>query len=488
MSKIPIIGKPIDKWRNMSPTVKASTSYAVCSILQRCISFFTMPFFLRSRFHLTTAQFGEVTLYSTWMGILTIFLTLNLASGSFATAMVKFEKDRNGYISAIQGINIFLVAVFLAIYIPFRNLFNVVFELPTPIVILMIVELSMNMAWSLWSGRNRFEFKWKAVVAASLINSIISPVLAILIVINVQERGFGRIAGFAAPVALIGLGFFILNFVRGKKFYNHEYWEYALRFNVPLIAYYLSQTVFNMSDRIMIDHLIGKDQAGIYGAAYSVAMVLTFVLSAINNSYVPWFYGQLKEGKSKENKSVAFAIALLMSVLLCGVIWFAPEVIYLWAGKDYMSAIYVVLPISVSLLLLFYSQLFINVEFFYERKKDLVWASIGAAIINIVLNYFLIPKFGIVAAGYTTLASYVVFAFCNYLAMKRILKQMNRKDDMYNYKSLIVLLLLLCGLSAAGVLLYDFLWARIAVAVIVLAVMIIKRNYFLDMYKQIKKK
>lgn len=436
---------------------------------------------------LTKEEFGQVTIYSSWMGLITIFLTLNLYAGSFQTAMVKFEKERDGYISSVQGISLFLTVLFLVIYLPFRNTFNIVFDLPTGIMLLMIANIFTDYTWSLWSGRQRFEFKYKAVVALSLLNTFLSPLMALIIVFNVQEKGYGRITGFAIFTIIVGIVFFFLNIARGKSMFNKTFWTYALTFNIPLIAYYLSQTIFNMSDRIMIEHMIGMEAAAEYGIAYNLALILTFVLNAINNSYVPWFYGQLKEGKNKENRSVTIAIALLMSLLLVGVIWFAPELILIW-GQKYVEATPVVLPVALSLLLLFYSQLFINIEFFFERKKELVWASIGSAIVNIVLNFFLIPKFGIVAAGYTTLASYVIFAFCNYIAMKKILKEKKIEDNMYNYKILILLFIVFCIVGAVGPVLYGILWLRIAIAAAVLAIMVIKRKYFFDMYKNIKGK
>lgn len=436
---------------------------------------------------LTKEEFGQVTIYSSWMGLITIFLTLNLYAGSFQTAMVKFEKERDGYISSVQGISLFLTVLFLVIYLPFRNTFNIVFDLPTGIMLLMIANIFTDYTWSLWSGRQRFEFKYKAVVALSLLNTFLSPLMALIIVFNVQEKGYGRITGFAIFTIIVGIVFFFLNIARGKSMFNKTFWTYALTFNIPLIAYYLSQTIFNMSDRIMIEHMIGMEAAAEYGIAYNLALILTFVLNAINNSYVPWFYGQLKEGKNKENRSVTIAIALLMSLLLVGVIWFAPELILIW-GQKYVEATPVVLPVALSLLLLFYSQLFINIEFFFERKKELVWASIGSAIVNIVLNFFLIPKFGIVAAGYTTLASYVIFAFCNYIAMKKILKEKKIEDNMYNYKILILLFIVFCIVGAVGPVLYGILWLRIAIAAAVLAIMVIKHKYFFDMYKNIKGK
>ena len=63
----------------------------------------------------------------------------------------------------------------------------------------------------------------------------------------------------------------------------------------------------------MIDHICGTDKAGIYGVAYTLGTMLLFVLNAINNSYVPWFYQKIRDGKGYENKSIATGIALLMA-------------------------------------------------------------------------------------------------------------------------------------------------------------------------------
>ena len=474
-----------EKWNKIPITAKVSIAYAVCSILQKCLSFITLPLFTRL---LTTEQYGQYTIYQSWHGILSIFLTLNLAYGSFSTAMVKYEKDRDGYISSVEGICIMLSLIFLAIYLPFQQLWNQLFELPTPFICFMILELLGTTAIQLWSGKKRFEFKYKAVVGLTLGMSVLSPLIAYVLVINSEEKGYARIIGYAGVSAVIGLTFFIINAVKGKKLLNKKYWKYALGFNIPLLAYYLSQVIFNQSDRIMISHMINKDKAAIYGVAYSLATILTFVLNAINNSYVPWYYGKLKEGKQKDNKPISTGISLLMAILLSGIIWFAPEIIRIMAGEDYYEAVYVVPPVAISLLLLFYAQLFINVEFYFEQKKKLVWASIGAAAINLVLNFVFIKMFGFVAAAYTTLASYIVFVFANYLTMKQVLKENNEEDNGYNYKALILVFVGMCILSVIGALLYGVLLARIAVLLLLSVVIFFKRKYFVDLYKQIKGK
>lgn len=472
-----------DKFSNIPITVKVSSAYALCSILQRCMSFITMPIFARL---LSKEQFGHVTIYNSWQGIIAIFITLNLAYGSFSTAMIKYEKDRDGYISSVEGLCLLLTSLFLFIYLPFRNIFNSLFELPTFFVCVMAFEIMCTTALLMWSGKKRFEFKYKTVVIVTLLISLISPIVQLICVKFYEEKGFAKIFGTAIVNCLFGLFFFFLNIFRGKKLFDKTHWKFAIGFNVPLLAYYLSQIVFNQSDRIMISHLIGTDKAAEYGVAYSIAMVLTFVLNAINNSYVPWYYSKLKTGNINENRVVSLAIAIIMALLLLAVIWFAPEIIVIMAGDKYKEAVFVVPPVSISLLLLFYSQLFINVEFYYEEKKKLIGASIGAALVNVVLNLIFIKLFGYIAAAYTTLISYIIFAIANNIAMKKVLSRNNVKDTGFDYKWLVLLFFILCFLALIGVLLYKMLILRIIVCATVLIVLILKRNIFIGLYNKIK--
>lgn len=471
------------RWEKIPLTVKVSTAYAVCSILQRCLSFITLPLFTRL---LTTEQYGQLTIYQSWTGILSIFLTLNLAYGSFSTAMVKFEDDRDGYIASVEGICLALSIGFLIVYLPFQNLWNKLFELPTHLMCLMVAELLGTTAIQLWSGKKRFEFKYKSVVGLTLGMSALSPIIAYLLVINTEEKGYARILGYSLVSVAIGFFFYMHNAIKGKKVFNQGYCKFALGFNIPLLAYYLSQVIFNQSDRIMISHMVGTEKAAIYGVAYSLATIMTFVLNAINNSYVPWYYGKIKEGNQEENKAVSIGIALIMIVFLSGVIWFAPEIIKILAGSQYVEAVFVVPPVAISILLLFYSQLFINVEFFYEEKKKLVWASIGAAIANLILNWVFIRLFGFVAAAYTTLVSYIIFAYCNCLSMKKVLKEKGVKDNAYNYKVLILFFVAFCGLSLLGAILYKYLIARILISSAVLIGIFIRRDYFISLMKSMK--
>lgn len=472
-----------EKWQNMPVTVKVSFSYAACSIIQRCISFITLPLFTRL---LSQQEYGQVTVYSSWSSLLAIFLTLQLPYGSFSKAMVKYEDKRDKYIASAEGICILLSVIFLLIYLPFRNLWNMLFELPTEIVFLMVAEILAGSGLAFWSGKKRFEFKYKEVIAITLASSFLVPIVQYFAVINAEQKGYARIVGGAAVSILFGGSIFIFCLLKGKSIYNKEYWKYALGFNIPLLAYYLSQMVFNTSDRIMISHMVGTDKAAVYGVAYTLAVMLNFVLTAINNSYLPWFYEKLKVKRQDDNKPIANGIACVMALLLLGIIWFAPEVIKIMAGEKYMEAIWVIPPVAMSVLLLFYSQLSINFTFFYEKKKVLVFASIGAAVANILLNAIFIPIWGYYVAGYTTLISYFLFAGANYYAMKKILTQMNILSHGFDTRFLLGLLIIFIAIGFVGMALYSFFVARLIVAIIVIFVLFKNKNKILCFWRVIR--
>ena len=111
-----MIKKLLNKWTALPVQLRATSAYTICSILQKCLSFITMPLFTRL---LTTEQYGQYSVYTSWSGILVIFLTLYLGYGSFSTAMVKFEDDRRGYVCGVQGVCCVLTLLFLAIYLLF---------------------------------------------------------------------------------------------------------------------------------------------------------------------------------------------------------------------------------------------------------------------------------------------------------------------------------------------------------------------------------
>lgn len=459
----------LKKYKDIPLAVKVSVTYTICSVIQRCIGLITTPLFTRL---LTKDQYGQATIYGSWSSVITILLTLHLSAGSFSKAMIKYEDRRDSYVASAEGVCLFLSLIFLALYLPFSHFWNALFKFPTEIMLLMVLEIIAVNGISLWTGKKRFEFRYKEVIIVTLLIAVIAPVTQFIFIKMNDEKGYAMIFGCALINIFVGGIIFIISAVRGKHLYDKEHWKYIFTFNVPLLLYYFSQVIFNTSDRIVISHLCGDDKAATYGVAYNLGMMLNFVLVSINNSYVPWLYGKIKEDKQEDNIRIANIIAFLMAFLLAGVIWFAPEFIIVLGGRPYLEAICVVPPVALSVLLLFYSQLSINLEFFYEKKSLLIISSIVASLLNICLNFLLIPIYGFVAASYTTLGSYVIFALFNYFSIRKIVSNMKMNWMYIDTFKLVCVFLALCLVSGLAIILYDMTTVRYIIALIVFAILL----------------
>lgn len=427
----------LEKYKNIPVELKSSGWYMICNVFQNAVGFITLPIYSRI---LTTEQYGLFSIYLTWMYLLVVFTSLNLQYGVFNTAMMKYEKNRDEFIAAMQGFTTVFSLGWLFIYLLASETWNKLFQIPTLLMVVMAFEMLFLPAKDYWSGKLRFEYKYRPSVIYTITLAVVNPVVCIIAVFSTEgDRGSVRVLA----AALINITFYaviyVRNFIKGKSFYNKEYWQYALKFGGPLVIYYVSQIIFNHSDKLMIQHMEGMDKVGIYSLVYSCSVVVLFVINAINGAYVPWKYKKIQEKEYKRIAKVSELIVTAIWVILILVILTGPELIKIIATEEYYEAIWIMPPIVGSLFFLFLAQLFINIEFYFEDKKALIKGSVFSAVLNVILNYFAIKQWGYVAAGYTTLISLIVFAFANYYYMRKMCLEKLDGVVIYNTRNLCVL-------------------------------------------------
>lgn len=470
----------LDKYKAMSPVAKAPIWYAICSVIQYGISFITLPIFTGI---MSTEQYGMFTIYQSWMPILVIFTTLNLHYGVLNNAMVKYEDKRDEFISAMMGLIITMNLIFFAVFWLLRGYVSEIFGLPVCVIVAMFVEMTLTPAFGFWSGKKRFEYRYREVIVFTLVLATISPIVGVIVVNNTENKGVTKIIANVVVLAALYGALTIFLIARGKKLYVKEYWKYALSFGIPLIPYYLSQMIFNQSDRIMIDKMVGKDKAAIYGVVYGCAIVINFAITSINNAFVPWTYERLKDKNYKKLSQVAMTLLAFIGGVLVMVMLVSPEIIRIMAADEYYEGVWIMPTITCSLFFLFVSQLFINVVFYYEKKDFLVWGSVLAAVVNVVLNYVLIQIYGYLAAGYTTLIAYIIFAICNYFFMKKL---NHGQEKIYNTKMIVGLSGLMIIMTLVITFLYHYFIIRYVVLATIIVACILLREKILGIIRTIK--
>lgn len=474
----------IKKYKQLSTEVKASIVYIVCNILTNCLALITLPIFTRM---MTTEEYGLSTVYTSTAAIVVIFVSLQLPYGSLSTAMIKFKEDREGYLSSICGISSIFTIGYIIFCCIFKNQIVKWLDLPFFLIIIMGVEMLFSTATAAWMGYQRFEYKYKNIFFVTMTTSIFNVFLSLIVVMVSNQKGIAKVCSNTLVVSIVGFIIFLKLLRKGRKPFKKEYWKFALSFNIPLIPYYLSQVIFNQSDRLMINNICGRGDAAIYGVAYSIATILTFIVTSIHSSYTPWIFERIDRKELKSNRKVTMILSSGIAFMLLGIIAFAPEIVYVMAGKQYVKAIWAIPPVAMSVLLLYYSDLFDCLLFFYEAKIFLAVATIGAAIINVILNLIFIPRFGFIVAAYTTLASYVLLASADYIYMLRICKKNNIDKNLYNIKGLITVFVAFSLLGFTAMSLYQYPLIRYLVIVFVLIVLFVFRKKIIELFNVIKK-
>lgn len=463
--------KLLEKYKNSPVQIRASFWFLFCSFLQKGISFITTPIFTRI---LTTAEYGEFGVFVSWMGIITPIISLSLSAGVYSQGLVKFDDERGAFSSSLQGLTATLIAAWTVVYLLFQNFFNNIFALTTAQMLMMVLMIWLGASFNFWSMDQRVDFKYRKLVIITIIVSILQPALCIVLILTHEDKVFARILGMAV-VQLLFYGWTFLSQLRaGKKFYYGKFWKYALKFNIPLLPHYLSLTVLASSDRIMIDRLVGTSEAGIYNLAYSVSQIMAMFNTALLQTIEPWIYKKLKANQGHEIAKVAYPTFIAIALVNLGLIALAPEVIKIFAPPAYYEAIWVVPSVAMSVYFMFLYTFFATFEFYHEKTNYVAGATVGGAILNIVLNFVFIRIFGYVAAGYTTLFSYMLFALLHYYFMRKICKQYI--DDLRPYNVKIILEISIFTLVTGFALLFTYnmpilRYSLIAIALIIVIIM-----------------
>ena len=474
----------IQSYADLSSPVKASFWFTICSILQKAISLLSIPIFTRI---LTTEQYGMYSVYQSWYDIVKLFATLNIYAAVFNNGMVKFEEDRDRFTSSLQGLTSTITIALFLLYIVSKNFWNNILGLPTLFVIVMFIDLIFSTSYSFWAARQRFDYKYKNLIIITLFIAIVSPILGIISVLLTKYKAEARVISFAMVQILVGLVIYSFILKRGKSFFVKKYWKYALAFNIPLIPHYLSLIVLQQSDRVMIGRLVSTEKAAIYSIAYSISTIMTVVTTAINNSLVPYTYKAIKDKKYSSLRNSVNSIILFVAIMCLLIMSFAPEVIKIFATKEYYEAIWIIPPVAASVYFMFLYPVFSNISFYFEENKFIMMASCIGAILNVILNYIFIPIFGYMAAGYTTLICYILFGVAHYFCYKRVVEKNIKCSNIYDIRFIcLVSIFLLLGMCFI-LFIYKFTLLRYTLISLIVILIIVKQEYVINQIKNLKK-
>ena len=427
--------------------LKAGTWYTICTFVLKGLSFITMPIFARI---MTKTDVGAYSNLISWIAILSPVLTLDLYT-SINLAHYEYEGKIYQFMSTVVLAGTMITAALYGIACFFTEQLTSWMGISEYMLHVMFLYLLVHPALSCLHVKFRVYMQYKGTIITSLIPAVVSVLLSLLLVLMVpeDEQLSVRVISYHGVWIAVSLAIYIFILARGRCF-KLSYVKFAIPIALPMVLHLMSNTLLTACDRVMITHFDGKEANAMYSTAYSCAMIVNLLWASVNQAWAPWVYEKLHREEDQDIGVVARPIILIFAggVLLLTLL--APELLLVMGGRKYMDAVGVIPPVMLGYIAQMLYTMYVNIEFYYKKQKQIMMGTFATALLNILLNLIFVPLFGYVAAAYTTLAGYVALFFIHYLFVRKM-----GRHGIYNIRFNLTVLVVSCVLGISMTLLYD---------------------------------
>ena len=461
--------KGLDIYRGMSVQVKASMAFMIVNFMQKGISFLTAPIFTRL---LSTEEYGVITIYLSWVDVIGIFAMFGLYNNVYCRGILEFKEDKKNFTFSLLSLaNVITLAVFAVVWITNKYVFHFL-NVPDILILFMFFSFLFEPAFEFWKTDQRFAYKYKMLCFFMILVMVFAPTLSVVgIFLFPGNKVAARIIGANVVTLVLSMGCYIGEVLKSDRKPKISYWKYAVLYNLPLIPYFLSSYVLSSSDRLMIGYFCGEDKAGIYGIAYTMSAVVNIVWNSINATLVPTIYQRCDDGRRNTLSRLIVPIIAGYGGVCVLIMLLSPEIIRFLAPSSYGEGMYIIPVIVGGVFYMSIFSIFSNIIYYEKKQKYVMGAGVAAAVANFILNLIFIPLCGYFAAGYTTLASYLLQVVWSYIAVRKV-----TGESVYDMKKLGIIGLIILIMSIGSPILYSYTWIRWGLLVVILAVIWMKKD------------
>lgn len=188
----------------------------------------------------------------------------------------------------------------------------------------------------------------------------------------------------------------------------------------------LAVTVYVNSDITILGLFASDHNVGIYSFSTKVYNILKHLINAAIVVTIPRLtaiYGKNKEDYKNKLSEIFNILIIFLIPISVGMVMMSDSIILLIGGEEYLTGESSLRLLSISLIFALLSSVYVNGMLIISRQEKLaLLGTILSAVINVVGNFLLIPKIGMVAAAITTvLAEGINFIIQRYFSKKYVL-------------------------------------------------------------------
>jgi O-antigen/teichoic acid export membrane protein len=224
---------------------------------------------------------------------------------------------------------------------------------------------------------------------------------------------------------------FSRKFVRPKFTIDLRLWKHLLKESFPLALSDVVWVIYFQTDTVMLSIMQGDVATGIYSAAHKLFEPLLLIPTALMISMFPIMSASFKSTNEKLTKSYRLSFKYLFIIALpivIGVIPAAEQIISEIFGRDFVNSTTVLQILILALVFAFTSTVPLNSLIAINKQKLYTLSLASSAIVNVVLNFVLIPLLSYNGAAIATVFTYILLFFTstyfisNHLVLPRMYK------------------------------------------------------------------
>ena len=407
----------------MNKLVKNSSFYTLGNILPKIGSFFLIPIYTK---YMEPADYGIVYSLQVLVSVLTIAFTLSLPKAIYRLFYdYKTIDEKRTFISSIIN-TIFLIStsVFLLALV-FNNVVTLIYTSIDffPYFFYVLIFILFNSFETVPKALLMVKERANLFVILNVLQFLLKNGLIIVFVVYIGKGAEGYLLGQMLSAVIFAPVFIYLikDYIRFR--WNAGIIKTTLAFSLPMIPGNLSAWVLNLSDRVFIERYFSTADVGIYSLGYQIAGLVLIFSGAIKSAIDPHFYKTSNENSyeiSKKKLSKEFSY-LIIFVFVIGflIALFSKDAVQLFIDPKYLEAYKIVPIISLAYLIGHFSGYF-NLMIYQSKKSIIVmYLMIVSAVLNVGLNFLLIPSFGVYGAAWATVLSFSLLFILSAVVSKK---------------------------------------------------------------------
>ena len=392
-----------------------SAIYGLGGLTSRFLAIFLLPLYTS---YLTTADYGKVGMVTATAAVMTVVLQAGVNN---AFVRFYFDTEDEAYRRRLLRTSFWFIMATATTGLVFCEVFagpiaTALNGIGANVVRAGGVLLWAQVNYAQLTNLFRVEQRSVAFTAASLTNIGLTVTITVLLVAVFHLGAVGIITGNFSGTLLV---YVVLIAYRREQLglqFDRSLLRRMNRFGVPLMIAGLFTWVANFGDRFMVGRLAAGSQTarlgqlGQYTLAVAISSAMVLLFTAFQTAWPAFAYAIKDDREAKRTYSFVLTyLVLIASWVALALSAFSPWLVH-WLGRKpgYWPAARAVAPLTFSSVC-WAGFIVVTIAVARTRKTQFNWIATSAgAALNVGLNFWLIPRYGMLGAAWATLAAYAL--------------------------------------------------------------------------------